>query len=116
MVDTGRVENTCYPISERNVFIMSKQKRYGKEFKRQAAELVVKQGYTKAEAARRLGVSANSVAGWIVRLRKSGELDEDDGTRREADQCRDLRKRVRQLETENEILKKAAAYFAKESM
>ncbi len=95
---------------------MAKQKRYSKEFKRQAAELVTKQGYTKAEAARRLGVSANSIADWILTLRKAGELDENDGTRREADQCRDLRKRVRQLETENEILKKAAAYFAKESI
>ena len=111
------MENACYYCTfERNVFIMAKQKRYGKEFKRQAAELVVKQGYTKAEAARRLGVSANSIADWIATLRKSGELDENNGTRREADQCRDLRKRVRQLETENEILKKAAAYFAKESM
>jgi transposase len=116
MMDTGHVENACYSISERNVFIMAKQKRYSKEFKRQAAELVVRQGYSRAEAARRLGVSANSIADWILTLRKSGELDEDQGTQREADHCRDLRKRVRQLEMENEILKKAAAYFAKESM
>ena len=95
---------------------MAKQKRYSKEFKRQAAELVVKQGYSRAEAARRLGVSANSIADWIIALRKSGELEEDDGTRREADQYRDLRQRVRQLETENEILKKAAANFAKDSI
>ena len=95
---------------------MAKQKRYSKEFKRQAAELVTKQGYSKAEAARRLGVSANSIADWILTLRKSGELDEDDGTRREADQCRDLRKENRRLQMENEILKKAAAYFAKESL
>ena len=45
---------------------MAKQKRYSKEFKRQAAELVIKQGYTKAEAARRLGVSANSIADWVT--------------------------------------------------
>jgi len=116
MVDTGRVENTCYVTTERNVFIMSKQKRYSKEFKRQAAELVTKQGYSKAEAARRLGVSANSIADWILTLRRSGELDESSGTRREADECRDLRKDNRRLRMENEILKKAAAYFAKESM
>ena len=95
---------------------MAKQKRYSKEFKRQAAELVVKQGYSRAEAARRLGVSANSIADWIIALRKSGELEEDDGTRQEADQYRDLRKENRRLQMENEILKKAAAYFAKESI
>ena len=46
-MDTGRVENTCYVTFDRNVFIMAKQKRYSKEFKRQAAELVIKQGYTR---------------------------------------------------------------------
>ena len=116
MVDTGHVENACYVTIERKVFIMAKQKRYSKEFKRQAAELVIKQGYTKAEAARRLGVSANSMADWILTLRKSGELDEGDGTRREADESRALRGENRRLRMENEILKKAAAYFAKESM
>ena len=95
---------------------MAKQKRYSKEFRRQAAELVVCQGYSQAEAARRLGVSANSIGAWIRDLRKSGELAEDEETRRKADEARALRKRVRELETENEILKKAAAYFAKESM
>ena len=95
---------------------MAKKKRYSKDFRLQAAELVVRQGYTQAEASRRLGVSANSIAAWIRTLRKSGELDEGNVTRQEADQCRELRKRVRQLEVENEILKKAAAYFAKESM
>ena len=85
---------------------MTKQKRYSKEFKRRAAELVVKQGYTKAEAARRIGLSANSVADWTVTLRKSGELDEGDGTRREADESRALRKDNRRLRMENEILKK----------
>jgi transposase-like protein len=101
---------------ERSVFIMAKGKRYSKEFKRQAAELVVKQGYSQAEAARRLGVSANSLADWIQALRRSGELDEDARTRENAEECRSPREENRRLRLENEILKKAAAYFAKESM
>jgi len=116
MVDTGHVEPHMLSYHRKEPFIMAKKKRYSKEFRLQAAEIVVRQGYTQAEASRRLGVSANSIAGWIRTLRKSGELDEGDGIRREADQYRELRKRVRQLEVENEILKKAAAYFAKESM
>jgi transposase-like protein len=95
---------------------MAKQKRYSKEFKRQAAELVVKQGYSQAEAARRLGVSSNSLADWIQALRRSGELDEGDQARQHAEECRTLREENRRLRAENEILKKAAAYFAKESM
>jgi transposase-like protein len=97
------------------VFIM-KQRRYSKEFKRQAAELVVKQGYSQAEAARRLGVSGKSLGDWIQALRRSGELDEGGQTKEHAEECRTLREENRRLRVENEILKKAAAYFAKESM
>ena len=51
----GMWKSACHPTFERNVFIVAKQKRYGKEFKRQAVELVVRQGYTKAEATGRVG-------------------------------------------------------------
>ena len=95
---------------------MAKQKRYSKEFRRQAAELVVCQGYSQAETARRLGVSSNSIANWIRELRKSGELREDEETRSLAAEQKALREENRQLRLDNEILKKAAAYFAKESM
>jgi transposase len=95
---------------------MAKSKRYKKEFKIQAAELVTKQGYAKAEAARRLGISGNTIATWIKQLRASGDLIETDQSRDKADENRELRKENRQLRMENEILKKAAAYFAKESM
>ena len=44
MVDTRCVEAHTVLPSERSLFIMAKKKRYGKEFKRQAAELVVKIG------------------------------------------------------------------------
>lgn len=95
---------------------MARRSRYSKEFKRQAAELVVKQGYSQAEAARRLGVSGNSLSGWIQALRQSGDLDEGDQAKQHAEECRTLRDENRRLRMENEILKKAATYFAKESM
>jgi len=95
---------------------MAKSKSYTREFRLQAARLVVNEGYSQAEAARRLGVSANSIATWIQKFRQSGELIEDEKTVRTADELRDLRRENRELRLENEILKKAAAYFAKESM
>ncbi|RMF89484.1 MAG: hypothetical protein D6741_17885 [Planctomycetota bacterium] len=94
---------------------MAKQKRYSDEFKRRAVELVVEQGYSRAEVARRLGVSAHSIRDWIESFRRSGELKEDEQTRKTAQECRALREENRRLRLENEILKKAAAYFAKES-
>ena len=95
---------------------MAKRKRFDKEFRLGAARLVVEQGYTKAEAARRLGGTATSISKWIERFRTSGQLAPAGRTVPEAEEMKSLRKEVKQLHLENEILKKAAAYFAKESL
>ena len=95
---------------------MAKRNRYGKEFKLGAARLVVEQGYTRAEAAERLGVSAWSIGRWIEHFRDSGELPPTGQPQPEAEEMKALRKEVKRLQLENEILKKAAAYFAKESL
>jgi transposase len=92
------------------------QKRHNKQFKLEAAKLVVYQGMTNAEVARRTGVTPWTIANWIKQLRASGDLIENESTQSHSDENRDLRKRVKQLELENEILKKATAYFAKGSI
>jgi transposase-like protein len=91
-------------------------KRYDKEFRLGAARLVVEQGYSQAEAGRRLGVTPTSVAKWIERFRASGELPPAGQVVPEAEELKALRKENKRLALENEILKKAAAYFAKESL
>jgi transposase len=95
---------------------MAKKKRYGKEFRLGAARLVVEQGYTQAKAARRLGVSSWSISRWIDKFRSTGELPPEGRVVAEAEEMKSLRKEVSRLRMENEILKKAAAYFAKESL
>jgi len=95
---------------------MAKQKRYDKEFRLGAARLVDEQGYTQAEAAARLGVTAWSVRHWIEKFRAAGELPPEGQPVPEAAEMKELRKRVKRLEMENEILKKAAAYFAKDAL
>ena len=93
-----------------------KQKRYDREFRLGAARLVVEQGYSQAEAARRLGVTANSIKAWIDQFCATGELPPAGQPVPEAEEMKSLRKQVRRLQMENDILKKAAAYFAKESL
>jgi transposase-like protein len=95
---------------------MAKGKRYDKEFRLGAARLVVEQGYTQAEAGRRLGVTPTTIKTWIERFRKSGELPLAGQPVPEAEELKTLRKELRRVQMENEILKKAAAYFAKESL
>ena len=100
-----------------------KRKRYTREFQLNAARMVVEEGFARIEVTEKLGVSAWSVGRWIARFQEAGELGrEPDEVPPEqesadpADELRQLRKQVEQLRLENEILKKATAYFAKESL
>ncbi len=95
---------------------MAKYRKYSKEFKLQAAKLVAEQGYSYQKAAKRLGTTSWSIRNWVQKFRQSGELPAENETQPKADELRELRKENAQLRMENDILKKAAAYFAKESL
>ena len=95
---------------------MAKYRKYSKEFKLQAARLVTEQGYSYEQAAKRLGATGWSIRNWVQKFRQTGELAAESETQPKADELRQLRKELSQLRLENDILKKAAAYFAKESL
>ena len=96
---------------------MANRKKYSKEFKLDAISLVLGQGYTRAEAAKSLGISANMLGRWVK------EAQEDDGQAfhgngkmtPEQEEIRKLKAQVKRLEMEKEILKKATVFFAKET-
>ena len=90
-----------------------KGKGYPRDFRLNAARLVVEGGYTYTRAAERLGVSIESLRRWIKAFRASGDLPS--GETETSSRVRELQREVSELRIENEILKKAAAYFAKES-
>ena len=96
----------------------SKQRpKYTNEFKADAVKLVVEQGYRCIEVARRLGIASSNVTRWVRLYRQDQEdLSEAGVTRRELEaETRRLKKENQRLRMEREILKKAAAFFAKES-
>ena len=95
---------------------MSRKKRYNREFKLQACKLVIEQGYSLREAAERLGVTTWSIRNWIKGFRESGDLPPKDQPIVTADELKQLRKENMDLRMENEILKKATAYFAKDQV
>ena len=94
-----------------------KRQRFTKEFKEDAVRLVLEQGYNCREAARRLGVGSSNVTRWVRQHRDDHQQRSETGkTPREMDaEIRRLKKENQRLEMEREILKKAAAFFAKES-
>jgi transposase len=94
-----------------------KRKRYTKEFKKEAVELVTNQGYTIAEAARSLGIPRGMLGQWRRNLVKDQQnaFPGSGHQSTELEELKRLREENRKLRLEKEILKKAAAYFAKES-
>jgi len=93
----------------------SSRRTYTREFKQEAILLVTKQGLSLSEAGRRLGVHANLLRTWKISLEKNGPpASPRQPTALEVENAR-LRAENERLRMEREILKKATAFFAKES-
>jgi transposase len=93
-----------------------KRNRHSKEFKEETVKLITEHGYTISEAARNVGVNANMLGRWKRELERDREDISGVGNMKvlQSDIKR-LRKENQRLKMEREILKKAAAFFAKES-
>jgi transposase len=94
-----------------------KRPKYTKVLKEDAIKLVTEQGYSSLEVGRRLGINSSNISRWVRQYRQDQEDVAEGGvTRKELEEkIRRLEKENKRLEMEREILKKAAAFFAKES-
>ena len=94
-------------------------RRYTKEFREEAVKLVTEAGLTKHEAAHRLGLAKTTLENWVKKERE-GILSEVGKSQRpltEAElELSQVKRELAQVKMERDILKKAAAYFAKESL
>jgi transposase len=87
------------------------RRRFTPEFKAETVKLVKQSDQTMAAVAMELGISAKSIGEWVRQAEESGDSIPED----ERNELRRLRKEVRELRMEREILVKATAFFAKES-
>lgn len=90
-------------------------KKFPAEFKRDVVAIARRGQLTQAEIAADFGISETTLRRWL----KQADIDDgktDGVTSAEQDELVQLRRRARILEQENEILRRAAAYFAKDSL
>lgn len=96
---------------------MTDRRKYSQEFKLDAINLVIEQGYSRAEAARSLSLNAAMLSRWLKEYQsEQGQSFRGNGKLSpEQIELRQLREENKRLKMEKEILKKAAAFFAQET-
>ncbi|MBN9125743.1 MAG: transposase [Nitrosospira sp. 56-18] len=88
-------------------------KRYGKEFKIEAVKQITERHYSVAGVSARLGVSQHSLYKWVKKYSQAEPARCE--TQRQQAELREPKAELKRVTEERDILKKAAAYFARES-
>jgi len=91
------------------------RRSFSEEFKAGAVRLVLEEGKTVGRAARDLDLTESSLRKWVEQARADRTKGKTGLTTAEREELAHLRKENRVLQEEREILKKAAAFFAKQS-
>jgi transposase len=89
------------------------RRRFDDDFKAQAVRLVLEEGKSVGAVARDLDLTETALREWVKRARADRTKGRTGLTTMEREELARLRKENRELRTEREILKKAAAFFAK---
>nr|AHA59171.1 transposase [Photobacterium gaetbulicola Gung47] len=99
---------------------MTKRSRrtFSPEFKLEAAQLVLDQGYSVAEAAKAMNVGKSTMDKWVRQLKeeRQGVSPKASPMTQEQIEIRELKKKLARLEEHNEILKKATALLMSDSL
>ena len=91
------------------------RRSFTEEFKAGAIRLVLDEGKTIAQVARDLDLTASALSSWVAQARADRSQGKTGLTTAEREELGRLRKEVRELRMERDLLTKATAFFAKES-
>ena len=94
---------------------MRKQRRYTEAFRSEAVQLALSSGQSIRQTALELGVSNQTLGAWIREGQAADKPRTGSLAAEERAELVELRRRVKVLEIEREILRKAAAFFAQET-
>ena len=92
------------------------RRRFTAEDKGEAVKRLEESGRSLQQVADELGIHANQLRGWRNEQRAAGSAEALAKQKAEAAELARLRREVKRLEQENEILKRAAAFFAREAV
>lgn len=93
---------------------MGQRQRFSKEFKLEAVQLLKQSGRPAAELARELGIPRNRLYKWAAQLEVQGTFPGSGRQANAADELTRLKRELARVTEERDIVKKAAAYFAKD--
>ena len=98
--------------------LQNTRKSFSPEFRLEVAQLVADQGYTVREAAKAMDVGVSTVSKWVTQLKRERSGTTVDATPLTPDQRRikELERRIKRIELEKEVLKKATALLMSDSM
>ena len=90
-------------------------KRYSEKFKKEAVQYVTENKLSVSQAAKNLKLNLTTLQRWVKQAQiDAGKSKQGELTSAERLEFRRMKRELRQIKMENEILKKAAAYFAKD--
>lgn len=95
-----------------------KRPTFSAEFKLEAAQLVTERHYSIAEAAKAMGVSDSAMRSWVSQLKseRQGHTPKASPLTPEQQKIRELERKIKRIEEEKEILKKATALLMSDSL
>jgi transposase len=89
------------------------RKRYDEDFKKQLVKIYNQGNHSYRSLSDEYGVAAPTIRTWVIRYNKSTSFKVDDNRTKEEKELIELRKKIKQLEMENDILKQAALLLGK---
>ena len=92
---------------------MGNSKQYTDEFRAEAVKQVIERGFTVVDVATRIGIPKHTLYEWVHKARKVPAVLDSGAGRGDAAEVRRLKAELKRVTEERDILKKAAAYFAK---
>jgi transposase len=92
---------------------MEKRRKFSAQFKAEAVQMVIQTGHPVSQVARELQINSGTLGNWVNMWKRENPEPEADLTPMDRARMTEMQKEIRELRMENDFLKKAAGFFAR---